>query len=72
MIGHVVSSIADAATVRLLKLAEAEFGPPPVPYLWCASGSQARHEQTGVGDQDNCLLLDDTYDPAEHGPISGR
>lgn len=66
-VGHVISSIADAATVRLLQLGEECFGPPPVPYLWCASGSQARREQTGVGDQDNCMILDDSYDEAEHG-----
>lgn len=67
-IGHIVTSICDAATKRLLQLAEARFGPPPVPYLWLASGSQARREQTGVSDQDNCLVLDDRYDAAEHGP----
>jgi CBS domain-containing protein len=31
-----------------------------VPYLWLACGSQGRQEQTGVSDQDNCLMLDDT------------
>ncbi|MCB2119643.1 MAG: histidine kinase, partial [Rhodobacteraceae bacterium] len=36
-----------------------ELGPPPVPYLWLACGSQGRQEQTGVSDQDNCLMLDD-------------
>ncbi|MEL7050089.1 MAG: CBS domain-containing protein, partial [Pseudomonadota bacterium] len=39
-IGHIISSIADAATVRLLRLAEEDLGPPPVPYLWLACGSQ--------------------------------
>ena len=66
-IGHIVTSVCDAATKRLLQLAEARLGPPPVPYLWLASGSQARREQTGVSDQDNCLVLDDGYDPAAHG-----
>ncbi len=66
-IGHIITSIADAATQRLLKLAEEELGPPPVPYAWMASGSQARHEQTGVSDQDNCLILDDSFDAAAHG-----
>jgi CBS domain-containing protein len=27
-----------------------------VPYLWLACGSQGRQEQTGVSDQDNCLI----------------
>merc|ERR1712034_38832 len=32
----------DAVTRRLLRMAEAELGPPPVPYLWLACGSQGR------------------------------
>ncbi|MCW9033203.1 MAG: DUF294 nucleotidyltransferase-like domain-containing protein [Alphaproteobacteria bacterium] len=66
-IGHIITSISDATTIRLLQLAEEKFGPPPVPYLWLASGSQARHEQTGVSDQDNCLIINDDYDEKEHG-----
>ncbi|MDR9395799.1 MAG: putative nucleotidyltransferase substrate binding domain-containing protein, partial [Roseovarius sp.] len=34
------------------------------PYLWLACGSQGRQEQTGVSDQDNCLILDDAAEPA--------
>ena len=60
-----ITDIADAATRRLLALAEAELGPPPVPYLWLACGSQGRQEQTGVTDQDNCLILHDAAGPAE-------
>ncbi len=59
VVTRLITDIADAVTRRLLKLAEAEFGPPPVPYLWLACGSQGRQEQTGVSDQDNCLFLDD-------------
>jgi len=66
-IGHIITSVTDAVTIRLVQLAEAKLGPAPIPYVWCASGSQARHEQTGVGDQDNCLVLDDSYDEAKHG-----
>jgi len=66
-IGHIITSVADAVTVRLVQLAEEKLGAAPIPYVWCASGSQARHEQTGVGDQDNCLVLDDSYDEAKHG-----
>jgi CBS domain-containing protein len=67
-VGHIVTSIADAATRRLLALAEEKLGPPPVPYLWLACGSQGRREQTGVSDQDNCLILDDAFEPAAHDP----
>lgn len=60
-----ITDITDAITRRLLALAEAELGPPPVPYLWLACGSQGRQEQSGISDQDNCLFLDDTVKPAD-------
>ena len=60
VVTRLITDIADAVTRRLLTLAEAELGPPPVPYLWLACGSQGRQEQTGVSDQDNCLFLDDS------------
>ncbi|WP_417728761.1 DUF294 nucleotidyltransferase-like domain-containing protein [Roseovarius sp.] len=60
-----ITDITDAITRRLLRLAEAQLGPAPVPYLWAACGSQGRREQTGVSDQDNCLILDDSVQP-EH------
>ncbi|AXH97471.1 DUF294 nucleotidyltransferase-like domain-containing protein [Ornithinimicrobium avium] len=61
-IGRVVGALADAVTVRLLQLAEAELGPPPAPYVWVALGSAAREEQTLGGDQDNALVLADGAD----------
>ncbi len=66
-IGHVVSTMTDATTLRLIQLAEEEFGPPPVPYAWMAAGSQARFEQTAHSDQDNFMVLDNSYVEAEHG-----
>lgn len=65
--GHIITAIADAITSRLLQLGEARFGPAPVDYVWVAAGSQARNEQTARSDQDNCLLMDDAYDEAQHG-----
>ncbi|MBK1669046.1 histidine kinase [Rhodovibrio sodomensis] len=62
---RLITDIADAATRRLLTLAERELGPPPVRYLWLACGSQGRQEQTGVSDQDNCLMLDDSVSEAD-------
>ena len=62
---RLITDIADAATRRLLALAETQLGPPPVPYLWLACGSQGRQEQTGVSDQDNCLMLDDAVTEAD-------
>jgi CBS domain-containing protein len=63
VVTRLITDIGDATTRRLLALAEAKLGPPPVPYLWLACGSQGRQEQTGVSDQDNCLILDDAATP---------
>jgi CBS domain-containing protein len=57
--GHIITAITDALTCRLIALAEADLGPPPVPYVWVAAGSQGRCEQTAKSDQDNCMILDD-------------
>ena len=65
--GHIVTTITDALTTRFIHLAEAELGPAPVDYVWVAAGSQARSEQTAKSDQDNCLVLDDSFDEAQHG-----
>ena len=65
--GQIVTAITDALTVRLVQLAEAQMGPAPVDYVWVAAGSQARSEQTAQSDQDNCLVLSDSYDANLHG-----
>jgi CBS domain-containing protein len=59
VVTRLITDIADTVTRRLLAMAEAQLGPAPVPYLWLACGSQGRQEQTGVSDQDNCLMIDD-------------
>ncbi|WP_299352711.1 DUF294 nucleotidyltransferase-like domain-containing protein [uncultured Shimia sp.] len=59
VVTRLITDIADTATRRLLTLAEEKLGTPPAPYLWLACGSQGRQEQTGVSDQDNCLILHD-------------
>ncbi|MCC2612942.1 DUF294 nucleotidyltransferase-like domain-containing protein [Neorhizobium petrolearium] len=58
---RLITDIADAVTRRLIVLAERDLGPPPVPYLWLACGSQGRQEQAGVSDQDNCIFIDDSF-----------
>jgi CBS domain-containing protein len=65
VVTRLITDIGDATTRRLLALAEEKLGPPPVPYLWLACGSQGRQEQTGVSDQDNCLILDDAVTPPD-------
>lgn len=64
---RMITDIADVVTRRLLRMAEDKFGPPPVRYLWLACGSQGRQEQTGVSDQDNCLILEDGISPEDLG-----
>ena len=64
-IGHAITAVTDALTRRLLEMAEAELGPPPVSYAWMAAGSQGRQEQTSFSDQDNALLISDEMLP-EH------
>ncbi|WP_306046195.1 DUF294 nucleotidyltransferase-like domain-containing protein [Nioella sp. MMSF_3534] len=65
VVTRLITDVGDATTRRLLAMAEDKLGPPPVPYLWLACGSQGRQEQTGVSDQDNCLIIDDAMQP-EH------
>lgn len=66
MIGSAISGIGRAFTQRLLELAEKKYGPPPVPYCFMVLGSMARDEQLLVTDQDNALVLDDSYDATLH------
>ncbi|SFR97090.1 DUF294 nucleotidyltransferase-like domain-containing protein [Yoonia litorea] len=65
VVTRLITDLADTATRRLLKLAHDKLGPAPVPYLWLACGSQGRQEQTGVSDQDNCLILSDDVKEAQ-------
>jgi len=55
-IGRIVSSVNDAVTARLLRLAEEELGAPPTPYAWIVFGSEGRKEQTLATDQDNAIV----------------
>ncbi|MEL6477837.1 MAG: DUF294 nucleotidyltransferase-like domain-containing protein [Pseudomonadota bacterium] len=64
VVTRLITDIADVVTRRLLRLAEDRLGPPPCRYAWLACGSQGRQEQTGVSDQDNCLILEDGADSA--------
>ncbi|HET9839587.1 MAG TPA: DUF294 nucleotidyltransferase-like domain-containing protein [Candidatus Angelobacter sp.] len=64
-ITRVVAEINDRIMLKILELAHAQVGPPPVPFCWVALGSEGRREQTFKTDQDNALILDDaaTQDP---------
>jgi len=67
MIGSAMSVIGRSFKQRLLELAEEHLGPPPLPYCFLALGSMARDEQLVVTDQDNALILDNSYQPQQHG-----
>ena len=66
IIGSAMATIGRSFKQRLLELAEEKYGPPPVPYCFLALGSMARDEQTVVTDQDNAMVLDDSFDPKLH------
>lgn len=65
VIARVQAELNDQVTTRLLALAEAELGRPPVPYCWLVLGSEGRKEQTYKTDQDNALLYADPEDAAQ-------
>jgi CBS domain-containing protein len=58
-ITRVVSEINDRLMAKILEFAEAELGPPPLPYCWVVLGSEGRREQTFKTDQDNALIFAD-------------
>lgn len=67
MVGRAMSEIGRSFKQRLLELAEEKFGPPPVPYCFLALGSMARDEQLIVTDQDNAIILDNSFNEPLHG-----
>jgi PAS domain S-box-containing protein len=57
---HVTSmltSVCDAATVRLIELAIEELGAPPASFAFLVLGSQGRQEQTLLTDQDHAIVF---------------
>jgi CBS domain-containing protein len=55
-VGMMVASLTDALTRAAIRLATADLGEPPYPWVWLALGSQARQEQGMLTDQDHALL----------------
>lgn len=66
MIGGAMSSVGRSLMRRLIELAEADLGPPPVPYCFMVHGSLARNDQSITTDQDNAMVLHDAFDPRHH------
>ncbi|MCF7982967.1 MAG: DUF294 nucleotidyltransferase-like domain-containing protein [Thiohalocapsa sp.] len=65
-IGAAMSSVGRSLMRRLVELAEADLGPPPVPYCFMVHGSLARNDQSITTDQDNAMVLHDSFDPKRH------
>ena len=68
-IGRIVSTVNDAATVRMIHLAQRELtetlGDPPCPFAWIVHGSEGRREQALLTDQDNAIVYLDATEEAE-------
>ncbi len=64
---RVVAEINDRLMTKILEFAEAELGPPPLPYCWVVLGSEGRREQTFKTDQDNALIYADAATDADEG-----
>ena len=62
-ITHLISTMTDAITERVVEFALEEMGKPPVIFAFLALGSEGRREQTLVTDQDNAIVYEDVpYD----------
>jgi CBS domain-containing protein len=59
-----VARLNDTLVRRILRWAEEDLGPAPVPYAWIAFGSEGRMEQMLLTDQDNAVVYADAG--AEH------
>jgi CBS domain-containing protein len=66
-ISRAIASIHDSATRRLIDLAHADIGPPPVPYTWLATGSFGRSEPFPSSDVDSALAWEGDDDPQLRG-----
>ncbi len=58
-ITRIITSVADAISVRVINLAIEQHGPPPCSFAFMALGSEGRMEQTLKTDQDNAIVLSD-------------
>ncbi|MDN3698242.1 cyclic nucleotide-binding protein [Vibrionales bacterium C3R12] len=66
MVGTAMSVIGRSFKQRIIELAEETLGSAPIPYCFLALGSMGRDEQLIVTDQDNAIILDESYDDEKH------
>ena len=62
---RVISAVNDRLEHRILDLALATLGPPPLPFCWIVYGSAGRKEQTFRTDQDNAIVHADPRDDGQ-------
>lgn len=55
---HLISTLNDLLTLRLIELTHDEFELPQVKWCWIALGSEGRYEQTLSTDQDNGIIFE--------------
>ncbi|GAM56942.1 signal-transduction protein [Vibrio ishigakensis] len=66
MVGSAMSVIGQSFKQRIIELGEEELGPAPIPYCFLALGSMARDEQLIVTDQDNAIILSNSFEKDKH------
>ena len=57
---RLISAFNDRLTIRIIELTARRHRMPRVSWCWLALGSEGRHEQTFVSDQDNGLVFSAT------------
>jgi CBS domain-containing protein len=55
---HLISTLNDLLTLRIIELTHDEFDLPQVKWCWVALGSEGRYEQTLSTDQDNGIIFE--------------
>ena len=55
---HLISTLNDLLTLRIIELTHDEFELPQVRWCWVALGSEGRYEQTLSTDQDNGIIFE--------------
>jgi len=59
LITHIITSVSDAMTNRIITFALEDHGDPPCRFAFVALGSEGRKEQTIATDQDNAIIFED-------------
>ncbi|WP_320040870.1 DUF294 nucleotidyltransferase-like domain-containing protein [uncultured Desulfobacter sp.] len=62
LITHIITSVSDAMTNRIIAFALEDHGEPPCRFAFVALGSEGRKEQTIATDQDNAIIFEDVQE----------